>query len=59
MTRKDFDMIADSIAAEHANAKSFAEQQAIVKLAQRLCIGFELSWPRFNAERFIDRCIGY
>ena len=59
MTRKDFEQIAGFIAAEHASAKSFAEQQAIVRLAQRMCIGFEQRWPRFDPDKFMEACIGY
>lgn len=59
MTRKHLALIADAIAAEHAAATTFAEQQAVVRVAMRLANSLATANPRFDADKFMDACLGY
>lgn len=59
MTRKDYVLIAAAIAAEHAGSVTFAEQNRVVCVAQRLCIALKQDNPRFDEDRFMKACIGY
>lgn len=55
MTRKDYVMISNAIAATRARA-SLAGQKAIDSVAISLANEFEADNPRFDATRFVVDC---
>mgnify|MGYP006281422427 CR=1 FL=1 len=58
MTRKDYEMIADCIAAERAAWESQTEALAgIDRLTDRITRALQKDNPRFNAGKFRRRCL--